>query len=431
MLTSIAEHCYFLLKKITGKNIPQEGFIVYLRNIQWFGVARIGSLIISLAVTMLLARYLGPSDFGKINYALSIIGLFAVFVNLGIDNILYKYIIKTPHKREELLGSSIFLKSILGFLGILLVHVFIFLNQEIDLTQKILLSILSFSFITQPLTLLSFDFLKDREGKYVTITQVSSLFIASLLKLGSVLYFDSLFLFGVVVVIENILTGFFYIYQIRYIKKRTLFLSIKKETLLLFFSASLPLILFSFFNELYSKIDQVMIGNMFDSASVGIYASAVRLVEIWYMLPNILLGALFPALVNSSSVSREAYKKRFFYFFVLLTGISLTLSIIISMSSKLIIEAIYGAEFIFASEVLKVYIYSLFGSFVGSLIYQDLIIRDHKKALVIISFLTAALNILLNFLFLPSYGILGAAYATVISYTVIPCIWYLFKNKVF
>jgi translation elongation factor EF-G len=68
---------------------------------------------------------------------------------------------------------------------------------------------------------------------------------------------------------------------------------------------------------------------------------------------------------------------------------------------------------------------------VGGLIYQDLIIRDHKKALVVISFLTAFLNILLNFLFLPSYGILGAAYATVISYTAIPCIWYLFKNKVF
>ncbi len=427
MLTKLSHFIHSLLSSTFKNKFSKEGFVIYARNVEWFGISKIFTLIFSLITTMVVARSLGPEIFGKLNYALSIVGIFSVFANLGIDNILYRELVAHKEKREELLGSAIFLKLILGVVSILGIIIFLFFLQE-EMYLKIIIGLLSLSFVTQPLTLLSFDFLKDKEAKYVTITQVLTLLISSGLKILSVILTPSLIYFSLILVIENIIAGSLYIYQLKKIKKVNLrLLPTKRMTASIFF-LSLPLVLFSVFGEIYARIDQIMLRHFIDTTTVGFYAAAVRVTELCYTLPNILIGALFPALVNASRDSQAEYSKRFKVFFITLGASSFIISILFFLSSDIFIKIIYGTEFFASGAILKIYIFSLFGSFISGLIYQDLIIKNNTRLLITLPALTAILNITLNIYFIPLYGAPGAALATVISYNLTPVFWYVLKN---
>ena len=426
MLTKISKVIHKISEKIFGKHFENEGFVAYANNVQWFTLAKIASLILSFFTTLTVARLFGPEQFGILNYVLSIVGLFSIFATFGIGNVVYKELILQKEKRDEIFGSAFLLNSITALITFLVVFISMYFINESPYV-KFLIILLSLTFITQPLTLLSFDFLKDKEGKYVAIAQTITLFISSFLKILITYFYSSVTLFICILILENIITGLIYIYQIKIIKKREISFKIKPSQVSYIFYSSLPLILFGAFSEIYARIDQIMLRNYLDMNAVGLYAAGVRITEMWYLIPNILLGALFPALANVKDNEKE-YKKRYNILLLILLGSAAIISIIVFFLKDYIIKIIYGTEFLQASPVLGIYIYSIVGFFVASLLYQDLFLKSNKWTITLIPFLTAILNILLNIVLIPFYGLIGAAIATVISYNIVPICFYLYKK---
>lgn len=411
----------FFLNKIFIRHFRKEGIVRYTKNIKWITFARVTTMFFSLITTIIIARILGPTSFGALTYTMSIVGLFGIIAGLGIDNVVYKELTTEKHNREEILGSALLLRTMTGLLAFLIVIIFVvFTNESVYIKKLVIL--FSFSFLTQPLLLLSYDFLKDSESKYVTIAQITTLLISNILKIGMVYFFNSLTGFILILVIENIISGFLYLYQIKKIKKRTIRFSISKRKVFSLLYLALPLTLYGAFYEIYARIDQIMIRYYLDVSAVGLYSAAVRLTEIWYIIPNILMGALFPAFIHSKDDSHE-YKKRLILLIGVLTISSLVISIFIMLTGKLLVSIIYGGTFVKAVPILSVYIFSLFGSFISFIIYQDLFIRNKLYTITLIPLFTAFLNITLNIIFIPKYGVIGAAFATVISYSLIPFIY--------
>ena len=95
--------------------------------------------------------------------------------------------------------------------------------------------------------------------------------------------------------------------------------------------------------------------------------------------------------------------------------------------SKSLVLFIYGKEFILAAPILSVYIFSLFGTFFTLLIYQELLLSNKTWLITLLPASTAIINILLNIVLIPNYGGLGAATATMISYSLTPMIYYSYK----
>lgn len=426
MLTIISNLSHKFFKKIFGNHFENSGYITYVNNIQWFGIARIANLLLSLFTTIVVARILGPERFGIFSYVLSIVGIFSVLSNLGISTIVYKELTLHKDDREEIFGSALFLNTTTALITIIVLSLCLFFIHETWYVKSLVL-LMSFSFITQPLLLLSFDFLKDAQGKYITIAQTTALLISSLLKIFFVYFFGSVTILIGILVIENLITGAIYIYQIKKVKRRTLAFKVSRDRVLSLFFLSLPVILYSAFSEIYARIDQIMLRSYIDIKTVGLYSASVRLTEIWYLVPNILLGALFPALANTIN-DRNEYQKRYNILFSILAGSALCISFGVFFLKDYLVGIIYGKDFMAASPILGVYIFSIFGFFMSSLIYQDLLIRGHKWVIALIPFLTALLNIFLNIFLIPRYGASGAAIATVISYNVVPIGFYLIKK---
>lgn len=426
MFTYISHHLHTLFEKIFGSQFSKEGFITYAKNMQWTTVARIITLSLSLVTTIIVARVLGPDRFGTLNYVLSISVLFSVIANLGIDNLIYKELITRKEDREVILGSAMALKYITGIIACLSLSVTLFFLQE-SVYIKFLAFALSLSFLTQPLLLLTFDFLSNREMKEVTYTQIITSFISNSLKVVAVLLYGSLGLFIAIIVIENIIAGSVYLYFIQARKRTMAFLVSTKEVVSLF-KLAIPLTLFSAFYELYSRIDQIMLKHYLDEKAVGLYAAAVRLTDIWNILPNIFFGTLFPAFVNTVNKNTEEYKKRLYIFLAVMCGILGTISVVTFFISPFLIRIVYGPEYYAAAPLLSVYVFSLIGSVLSMLIIQDLFLHNKLWFSLLLPLSTAVINILLNLYLIPTHGALGAALATAISYNLTPFVYVIVQK---
>ena len=75
-----------------------------IKNASWIIVCRIAQSIINLVIGMISARYLGPSNYGIINYAGSIVAFMVPVVQLGFRNTFVQEVIAEPDKEGEIIG---------------------------------------------------------------------------------------------------------------------------------------------------------------------------------------------------------------------------------------------------------------------------------------------------------------------------------------
>lgn len=177
------------------------------------------------------------------------------------------------------------------------------------------------------------------------------------------------------------------------------------------------------------KIDQVMIKEFMGNADVGIYSAAVRLSEAWYFIPTIICSSLFPAIINARIKSRELYMSRLqrLYNLMVLLGVVIILPVL--FLSDPLIYFLYGEEFNQSAAVLNIHILGSVFVFLGVANQKWFISENFQAYNIICLGLGMVTNIGLNVLLIPKYGILGAAYATLISQFVASVLAPLFFRK--
>ena len=181
---------------------------------------------------------------------------------------------------------------------------------------------------------------------------------------------------------------------------------------------------------IYMKIDQVMIGLMLSDYEVGLYSVAVKLTEVFYFLPGVIMVSLLPSLIKFKSISKEVYEKRLQKLFDFMTWFPFVLILPIFFLSSPIVILLYGQEYAVAGSTLAISIWALFAVFVKVAVENYLLNENLTKVILVSSVLGAVTNILLNFILIPIYGINGAAIATVISYIVAAYLGLIFFKNV-
>jgi O-antigen/teichoic acid export membrane protein len=190
---------------------------------------------------------------------------------------------------------------------------------------------------------------------------------------------------------------------------------------------SWPLILSGMVIAIYMKIDQVMIKEMMNAEAVGQYAAAVRISEAWYFIPMVIASSLFPAIVNAKKQSEELYYARLqkLYDVMIWTGIFIAFSV--WYFSDFIIISLFGIAYKQSIPVLDVTIWILVLIFIASVHGKWLMTEGLQRYSLLYSVVGVISNTVANYYFVPRYGIVGAAYGTVLAQIVPYCI--LFRNK--
>ena len=398
------------------------------KNLGWMFFGRIGGMIISFIATAFIARNLGPTSYGELSYALSYVGLFSFIASLGIDQILYRELILFPEKRNEYMGSALIIRITASVIAVILCTLSALVWSPKDVSLFIIF-IVSLTFIFSSFQLLSYEFQAEAKSKYPSIVSLIVVFLLNIMKILVIYYGKGVLFLALVLLIEPVVYAFglmyFRIKEYGTIKNWKFDSTIAKSIL----KDSFPLIFASAFFAVYARIDQVMIKNMLSTASVGLYDSAVRVSELFYFIPNIIVGALFPAIINSKKVSMELYAKRSKKLFLTLIIISLLIALITTLLSKYLILFIFGAGFLGAVGVLQIYVWSNIGAAINLLVQQLLIVENLTKTVSFTIFLGMITNVILNIFLIPAYGMEGAAFASLVSYLVPSLSLILFKSS--
>ncbi|WP_304544132.1 flippase [Sulfurimonas microaerophilic] len=382
-----------------------------LKNISWLFFDNIVRIFGGLLVGIWVARYLGPNDFGILNYSLAYTALYMFFVKLGLDQIIIREIVKKPKLTNYMMGTAFGLKFIGSIITLFLIYLSLYF-LETDSITKIVIFIISVGFILQSIDVIDFFYQSKVLSKYVVIARNTAFILSSLLKIYFILNEYSVLYFAVANVFDLFLSGLFLIF----IYKKTGYainkwrFSTKKAIELLKFSW--PLALSFFLISIYTKIDQVMIGNMLDTEKVGIYSVAVRLSEVWLLIPNIMISTMMPYFVSLREENNQLYHERLVLLYSFMFWLGVFVGIVTIIFGEDIILFLFGQVYLGAYEALIYNIWS--GIFISQAVARGiwLISENLQKYRLYNNVMAVVLNIFMNFILIPKYGVAGAALAT-------------------
>lgn len=404
------------------------GFQKYFTSTGWSFLSRMLSMVVSFLATVFIARNLGPENYGQLSYAVSFVGLFAFIATFGVDTILYRELIKHPENSQKLLGTGFGIRIIAGTIAAAICGITALLVVENDVS-KILIFLLTTTFALNSFQVINHEFQAQVRSKYPSIVTITVTTILNILKIITILLGEGVIYLSLILVLESVLYAVFYLYI--YEKKLggnifswTFEWAIAKTLL----KDSWPLMFSTAFALIYARIDQVFIKHMIDVSSVGVYDAAVRLAEVWYIIPSILVTALFPAIINAKKTSEELYFARIKKLGLLLLVLALLISLPVTLLAPYLMTILYGKAFIAGVIVLQIYVWATVGIFLGSLVTNYLIAENHRRIVLFTSLVPMVINVSLNLLWIPVYGITGAAFATLVSYMLMPFSIILFSQ---
>lgn len=405
----------------------EHGFRRYFKNTAWMMNARVVGLIISFLTIIYVARELGPAQYGELSYVISFVGLFAILALGNSDQVLYRDLIRYPEREHELLGTGFVVKLIAGTVTFLITNLAVFLLES-DVILTLMIVIFSFNFFVSPLQVIFLKFQAETTSKPLAIVTIAVTVILNALKILIVAFDGSLLYLAGVLLLEPILFGIASIYLYWSVYRRSIttwsFNRTYAYTLLI---DSAPLVALAAFSIIYARIDQVLIRHLMDTSAVGHYAAAVRLTEAWAFVPGALMTALYPAIVNAHKTSEELYLRRIARLSLFFFGLSCFIAIVTTILAPFIITVLYGPAFAESITVLRIYIWAFIGTTQGILVSHFILTENLRKIQATIALIPMILNIVLNLLWIPQYGIAGAAYATLVSYVCMPLLTLVFS----
>ncbi|WP_018757573.1 flippase [Paenibacillus terrigena] len=396
-------------------------------NISWILAERIVQLVIALFVGIMSARFLGPSNFGLINYSISIMSLFFAFCELGIADIFIRDVLNEPSTTGVRLGSGIMMRFIAGFISMILMIVTVIV---IDPTNEIVIYVsivLSFSLIFRSIELIDSWFQSRLQSKYVSISKILTGVCIAIWKISLLMMNAPVIWFAFSTTLEAMLVSAILLFM--YVKKGGVKWEFSMQISKGMLSQSYHLIISGLLVSLYTKLGQIMIGSMIGEVDVGIYSAAIRLSDMWYIIPLAIINSVTPVIIEQRKHDYEAYIRKLKQLYAVIIWMGIGVGIIFSIFSLFIVHTLYGEAYSRAAGVLNINIWAGTFAMLGSARSIWIVCENYQKYVKHYIIFGTVINVVLNWILIPKLGIYGASWSTLIAQIVVAIIAPLFYKR--
>jgi O-antigen/teichoic acid export membrane protein len=385
-----------------------------VKNALWIIFERVFQMLLALVVGLLTARYLGPSNYGVLNYTESFVAFATSIAMLGMDSVAVKKIVDHPEEEGCYLGSCMLFRFISSILTSIAVSFAVYLLNPGEPLKVVLVIIQSFQLIFRSVQILDAWFKRYLKSKYVSIGRMIASVVVSAYKIFLLATAKNIIWFAV----SNTLSDFvislmlYIFYKRESTKKLSVEISRGREVL----SESYHFILSGLMVAIYGQMDKIMIGQMMNSSDVGLYATATAICGVWVFVPVAIIDSFSPKIMElKSSGDEENYMRRLLQMYSGVIWLCLGVSLIISIFAKPIVYILYGEAYMGAVGALRIAIwyetFSMIGTARGTWVLCEKKNRYVKHYLAI----GAVANLIMNSVMIPLWGINGAAVATLIT----------------
>ncbi len=389
----------------------------YIHNTAWIMCDRIIAIAIGFFIAVLLARYLGPEQFGIYSYAISVVALSASVGNMGLSGLVVHEIIKKPAESRLTLGTTFAIKIVGMTFGYSLLVLYGFFYEGVHSLEFTVLVIAGIVLFFRPFDVIEYWFQAFVQARYVSLVRISALAMGATILLALVWLGLSLSY----LVIANLLQALLHIIGLLIVfnlvsRVKLWSWSINWSKTKYLVEKGWPIYLGSLFAVIYLKIDQVMLRWITGPESVGIYAVAAQISEVWYFIPTAIVASLFPSLITLKQDNEILFKRRLQQLFDILFFIAFIAALVVTLLNDLIISLFFGSEYWASARILSIHIWASLFIFMRAAFSKWIIIENAMIFSLLTQGAGAILNVILNFWLIPIYGADGAAVATLISY---------------
>ncbi|MSU76158.1 flippase [Patescibacteria group bacterium] len=380
------------------------------------GVQVIGKIAVTLVAAIsviILTRYLGATDYGKFNLAISYLSLFSIFADVGLFTIVVREISKEPKKTEEILGNVMTLRLALAVVVILLAGIIsLFLPYTPDVRYAILIvgvsvlfGLVNSSMVTVFQARLRMDYavISDTVGRIVAFLAVVTV---AWLNLG----FYAIVWTAAIGAFASLLVTYYFarkMVRIRFLRDYKV-----HKTLLL---TALPLGLAVAINQIYFRADIFLLSLFRPYSEVGMYALAAKLLEIILSFAGFFQNSVFPLISRYVANSDARLKSTFQTSFDVLVAAGIPLTVGGVILAPAIIRLAGGAQFAESAGLFQVLIFAITFAFITGLFSYGLIAKEKISVLLWLNLGALAFNVVLNVIFIPIYGAMASAVITSLS----------------
>lgn len=393
------------MKDNTGKKLISNSF--------WMMGSKIYSMLVSLIVGSLSARYLGPANYGLLNYGTAIISFFTTVSALGFSFTIVVELVKKPEKSGSYLGTALILRlltSLFSYVGI--IGIVALLEPENKLLQ-IITALQAISVILNTYEILLYWFQMQLQMKFVTIASMVALTVTGIWRVSLLVLNASVEFFALSNSVTALVCGG--IVVVIFFRTNHPKLSFNWNDGKYLLKGSYHFIISGLAVTLYSQLDRIMLGKIMSADMVGYYSAAMVIAVMWEFVPHALINSARPVITELKQTDEKEYLNKYKLLLMSINILGLLVSISFMIFGKLAVYILYGVSYAQSIGALKILIWSTSFSMIGTARVVWLVnegIGGYEKYFTIMG---SIVNIILNALFIPIWGITGAAVTTLIS----------------
>lgn len=383
------------------------------KNATWIIACRIVQAVFALIINMLTARYLGPSNFGLITYASSLVAFVVPVMQLGYGNILVQEVVNAPEREGKTLGTSMFLSVCSSVCCMIGVTAFAFVTDYDEPVTVIVCLLYSLMLIFRALDLIQYWFQAKYLSKYTSIVSLCAYLVVSAYKVFLLVTAKNVYWFAVSNAFDYALISIASIVIYRKLggQKLSFSMELGKEM----FSRSKHYIVSGMMVTIFAQTDKIMIKLMIDEAATGYYGAAVACAGMTSFVFTAIIDSFRPSIFEGLKIGEEVFEQRLTILYSIIIYSSLAQSVVMTAAASLIIRILYGAAYGPAVGALQIIVWYTTFSYIGSVRNIWILANYKQRYLWIINLMGALTNIVLNAVLIPLIGIYGAAAASLIT----------------
>lgn len=374
-----------------------------LKKDYWIAIiCKVVVILTELLITVFINRGLGVASKGEYAYIMKIVEVAYIFCSIGLGQAYATFRKRGEEKLRDAFVFLGFLQSTLVLIcGVIIVKLF---SVDYGVIIVVLTALSVLKFIFSMIAVIEKNILRNVIQVAINIIYVVSLailFFTEVCSLSTVLL-----CYGTVEVIRIIILCLLY-------KLKPSFKQLSKTTILEIYKIGFTTMILMVLVTLNYSIDTVMIRNMSSSYSTGIYSVGVNFSSMFLMIPDAFKDVLFGDASKKNFDSHTAYSA-----IKVSIGISVLGIVAWLLMGKFAISLLYGTDYLSSYHVTTILFFGCI-SLTFFKILQPIFIADGNQTIACIYLGISVLsNIVANYFLIPSLDYIGAAFASVISYSV-------------
>ena len=384
-----------------------------VKNASWIIVCRVVQSIVALIIGMITARYLGPSNYGLLNYANSVVAFVVPLAQLGLRNVLVEEIVSKPEREGKTLGTALVMSVASSLLCIVGCMAFVSIANAGERDTLVVCALYSISLIFQMTEMIQYWYQAKLLSKYTSVVSLVAYAVVSVYKIFLLVTGKNIYWFAASYTFDFLIISAVLIFLYKKLGNQKLAFSFPLAKQL--FARSKYYIVSNMMVTVFAQTDKIMIKLMLGNTENGYYSTAVACASMASFVFVAIIDSLRPVIFASKKVDYKKFEDNMSLLYSIILYMGLAQSLVLTFFARPIVNLLYGQAYLGAIPLLQIITWYSAFAYMGSVRNIWMLAEEKQRYLWIINLSGAVINVAGNLILIPCIGAAGAAVASVLT----------------